>query len=188
MTASSPETTATRRRDGGLDRRDPLGVDAPRPLDSDPLVEVPQDTTLVGRGHQRPCDDGSPKLLHHGDAGLDARGRPTIGVMMQKLTVGRRAERRIECGAQDQAVPGLIYCMRGHSDDLVIAQGWRTASQPLPQTGLDESPRLPRAGREHRRGQFELLDREGCPLEETLTSATHAVNVYGWQTRRGAQS
>jgi hypothetical protein len=74
-------------------------------------------------------------------------------VVMQKLAVSPFAERRIPCGAQDQAVPCLIHRPRWHPDDLFVVQRWRTAAQPLPQTGLDERPQLPRTRFEHGRGR-----------------------------------
>jgi hypothetical protein len=45
--------------------------------------------------------------------------------------------------------------MRGHSDDLLVAQRRRAAAQPLPQTFLDELARLPRARLEHSGWQIE---------------------------------
>jgi hypothetical protein len=48
--------------------------------------------------------------------------------------------------------------MRGHSDDLLVAQRCRTASQPLPQTFFDEFAGLPGARLEDSGRQIERCD------------------------------
>ncbi len=69
-----------------------------------------------------------------------------LGMVVQEPPVGGVMKYRIADGAQDQAMPGFIDCTRGHPDDLAVAQRYRAASKPLPQTGFDEFTRLPGAG------------------------------------------
>jgi hypothetical protein len=47
----------------------------------------------------------------------------------------------------------------------------------LPQTGLDELPRLPRTGLEHSRGKFEVRHRGTHSIELIPTPAPHAFTV-----------
>jgi hypothetical protein len=53
-------------------------------------------------------------------------------MVVQELAVGMTAKRCIARRAQDEAMPRLIHGVRGHPDDLPVAEGGSTASQPLP--------------------------------------------------------
>jgi len=106
-------------------------------------------------------------------------GCAAVGVVMQKLVVRGGAERGIPCGAQDQAVPRLVYRARGHADHLVVAQRGCTAAQPLAQAGLDERARLPRTRFEHSRGKIEVRHRGIRPIEPVPAPAPHVVTVCG---------
>ena len=48
---------------GGLDLGDPLGMDAPGPIDTHPFVEVPQHALLARLCDQLPGDDSPAELL-----------------------------------------------------------------------------------------------------------------------------
>ena len=109
-------------------------------------------------------------------------------LVMQKLAVGRLAERRIARRAEDQAVPGLVDGVRRHPDDLLVAHCRRAAEQPLPQSGLDQAPWFPRAGLEDSGRQLEILDRPPGPLECVLTTTPHAVTVTRSTRRRDGRS
>jgi hypothetical protein len=74
-------------------------------------------------------------------------------------------------------VPGLIHCVGGHADHLVISQRGRAAAQPLAQTGLNERARLPRTRFEHGRGQIELRHRGIHPIEPIPEPAPHILTV-----------
>ena len=149
-------------------------VDAPWLLDADVVVEVPQDASLAGFGDHRPRDDRPAKLFVHRIGGRSGvlRGA-AFGVVMQESAVGLVAECGIPCGAKDEAVPRLVDGVRRHSDDLFVTQCRRTAAQPLPQTFLDEFPRLPRTGLEDGRRQIER-----CDLGIRSINCIHAAVTY----------
>jgi hypothetical protein len=159
---------------------DSSGTDTPGLFDTDTLVEVPQHTLFVWLRDQLPGDDCPAKLLLGWVAG--GRGRrkcAALGMVVQKLAVGRVAERRISRCAQDQAMPRFIDRSGRHADHLVVLQRGCTAAQPLSQTGLHQSPRLPWARLEYRRGKVEFRHRDARPPKSIPPSAPHVDTVIG---------
>src|SRR5690348_1747576 len=101
------------------------------------------------------------------------RGCTTLGMMVQKLAVSLVAERRIPCSAKDEAVPRFVHRMRGHADHLLVLECGPATTQPLAQTRLDELPRLPWTGFEHRGRQVEVCYHGRHPSQRISLPAPH---------------
>src|SRR3954466_10865554 len=158
-----------------LDRGEAVGRDAPRSLDADPRVEVPQHGVLAGRGDERPGDDGPRELLLHRTA---ATGAGALGVMVQEASVGGVAERGVPRGAEDEAVPGLVDRVRRHPDHLAVAQSRCTAAQPLAQALLDQRPWLPWAGTPDGGRKLERRHRAVRPRQiDDVTAKSHLATL-----------
>ena len=97
-------------------------------------------------------------------------------------------------------MPGLVHRVRRHADHLAVAKCRAGAPQPLPQPGLDEVARLPRAGLVDGGGQVEgghgAIDLREVDLRRLQPShcsvrATYAlavVAVHRPRLRAGARS
>src|SRR5690349_14711526 len=172
-------TPATRSRCSALevrlDRGDAVGRDAPRVLDADARVEVPEDALLARLGDEAPGDHGAAELILHRTA---ATGAGALGVVVEEATVGGVAERGVPGGAEDEAVPGLVDRARGHPDHLAVAHRRGAAAQPLAQAGIDQLARLPGAGAPDRLGKLQRRDRaiRGAQVDD-VTAKSHRATL-----------